>query len=119
MQQDVVLTGFINDPSPYYTYADLFVLSSNYEGFGNVIVEAMEVGTPVVATDCESGPREILEDGKYGILVPVRDVDALASAILESLEREHDQEALKRHAATFSVDKIAAQYLEVILTDTA
>ncbi len=118
LQESVVLTGFISDPSAYYSYADLFVLSSNYEGFGNVIVEAMDVGTPVVATDCESGPREILEDGKYGILVPVRDVDALASAMLESLEREHDHEALKRHAATFSVDKIAAQYLEVMFSNT-
>lgn len=116
LQEDVVLTGFISDPSAYYSHADLFVLSSNYEGFGNVIVEAMDVGTPVVATDCESGPREVLEDGKYGILVPVGDVTALAHAMLESLEREHDCEAIKRHAATFSVDKIAAQYLEVMFS---
>lgn len=116
LQDDVVLTGFVNDPSPYYMHADLFVLSSDYEGFGNVIVEAMEVGTPIVATDCESGPREILENGRYGILVPARDVNALASAMLESLESEHDYEALKRHATTFSVDKIAAQYLEIMFS---
>ncbi|MGM8885992.1 glycosyltransferase [Psychrobacter sp. 1U2] len=119
LQQDVVLTGFVNDPSAYYIHADLFVLSSDYEGFGNVIVEAMDAGTPIVATDCESGPREILEEGKYGTLVPVGDVNALADAMLESLEQEHDHEALKRHAATFSVAKISAQYLAVMFPNIA
>lgn len=114
LQNDVVLTGFVNDPSGYYTHADLFVLSSDYEGFGNVIVEAMDAGTPIVATDCECGPREILEEGKYGILVPVNDVEALADAMLASLAQEHDHEALKRHAADFSVAKISTQYLAVM-----
>ncbi|MFP3367570.1 hypothetical protein R0J93_28445, partial [Pseudoalteromonas sp. SIMBA_148] len=68
----------------------------------------------VVSTDCESGPREILEDGKYGTLVPIDDVDALAEAMIESLEREHDTKALKRRATDFSVDKIASQYLDVM-----
>ena len=117
LQQDVVLTGFVNDPSAYYTHADLFVLSSDYEGFGNVIVEAMDAGTPIVATDCECGPREILEGGKYGTLVPVGDIEALASAMLESLAQKHDYEALKRHATTFSVAKISAQYLAIMFPD--
>lgn len=114
LQQDVVLTGFVSEPASYYTHADLFVLSSEYEGFGNVIVEAMSAGVPIVSTDCESGPREILQDGKYGTLVPVGDVDALANAMLESLEKDHDHGILKRRAADFSVDKIAAQYLQVM-----
>ena len=68
----VVFAGFHPDPTPFYQTADLFVLSSDYEGFGNVIVEALACGTPVVSTDCPSGPAEILENGKYGHLVPVR-----------------------------------------------
>lgn len=113
LENDVVLTGFIPDPTPYYVHADLFTLSSNNEGFGNVIVEALECGLPIVSTDCQSGPREILENGKYGILVPVGDVNALAEAMINSLNKKHDVEALKRRASDFSVDKIAKQYLEV------
>lgn len=117
LENDVVLTGFLPDPTPYFVQADLFVLSSNNEGFGNVIVEALECGLPIVSTDCKSGPREILENGKYGALVPVGDVDALAEAMIESLKKEHDTAALKRRAANFSVDKIAAQYLDVMFPE--
>lgn len=110
----VIFPGFKKDVTAEYIKSDLFVLSSHYEGFGNVIVEAMSVGTPVISTDCKSGPREILCDGKYGKLVPVGDVDALAQAMLQSLQEEHDIESLKMRAADFSVDKIAAQYLDII-----
>tara|TARA_R110002020_G_scaffold232883_3_gene444529 strand:+ start:15490 stop:16602 length:1113 start_codon:yes stop_codon:yes gene_type:complete len=113
----VIIPGFKKDVTAEYRKSKLFVLSSDYEGFGNVLVEAMSVGTPVVSTDCKSGPREILADGKYGTLVPVGDVDALAQAMLDSLQQEHDVEALKRRAADFSVDKIAAQYLDVMFPE--
>lgn len=111
----VFMPGFVADTRPYYAVADLFVLSSRGEGFGNVVVEALEQGTPVVSTDCPSGPREILEDGKYGRLVPVGDVDALAKAMGEALSRDHDREALKRRAQDFSVDKAADAYLDLLL----
>ena len=111
----VLLPGYQPDTAPWYAHADLFVLSSDHEGFGNVIVEALEQGTPVVSTDCPSGPREILEDGKYGTLVPVGDVDALAKALDEALSRDHDREALKRRAQDFSVDKAADAYLDLLL----
>lgn len=111
----VFMPGFTHDPAYYLRRADLFVLSSDYEGFGNVVAEALEQGTPVVSTDCPSGPREILEDGKYGTLVPVGDVDALARAMEDALNREHDREALKRRAQDFSVDKAADAYLDLLL----
>lgn len=117
LEKDVVLTGFISDPTPYFVQADLFVLSSNNEGFGNVIVEALECGLPIVSTDCNSGPREILCDGQYGKLVPVGDIDALAQAMLQALKEEHDTEALKLRAADFAVDKIAEQYLNVMFPE--
>lgn len=107
----VVLPGFVMDPYPWFRSADLFVLSSRWEGFGNVIVEALECGVPVVSTDCLSGPAEILENGRYGKLVPVQDKEALADAIVNSLAEPHDRELLMRRAQDFSVRKISDQYL--------
>ena len=111
----VDMPGFASDPFPFYGHADLHVLSSTGEGFGNVIVEALEQGTPVVSTDCPSGPREILCDGKYGRLVPVGDIDALATAMLATLDETPDREALKARARDFAVDKIADEYVDVLL----
>lgn len=111
----VFMPGFTADTRLSYASADLFLLSSRGEGFGNVIVEALEQGTPVVSTDCHSGPREILEDGKYGTLTPVGDVEALAKAMEDALSREHDREALKRRAQDFSVDRAADAYLDLLL----
>ncbi len=113
----VLFPGFVRNTIPYYQFADLFVLSSLAEGFGNVIVESMASGTPVVATDCQSGPREILNDGEYGKLVPVSDVDALANAIVNSIKEIHDLEALKQRASDFTIDKITSQYLKVMLSE--
>jgi len=113
----VAMPGFVSDPDAYFREADLFVLSSTGEGFGNVIVEALEQGTPVVSTDCPSGPREILEDGHYGKLVPVANVEALAEAMLDTLAGVHDVTALKNRAADFSVTKAVDAYLDLLLPD--
>ena len=111
LQDRVALPGFFQDPYPWFRSADLFVLSSDWEGFGNVIVEALECGVPVVSTDCPSGPAEILENGRYGRLVPVGDVDALANAIIVTLHETPDRQALMNRAKDFSVDKISDEYL--------
>lgn len=110
----VRLPGAVLDPYPYMREADLFVLSSAWEGFGNVVVEALAVGTPVVSTDCQSGPAEILENGRYGRLTPVGDPDALARAIELSLADPADPEPLKARAAEFSVERAADQYLSLL-----
>jgi glycosyltransferase involved in cell wall biosynthesis len=112
--QQVVFAGFQLDPTPFYAMADLFVLSSDNEGFGNVLVEALAHGLPVVSTNCPSGPAEILENGRYGRLVPVGDVDTLASAMIEALSTEHDREALERRAADFTPEIAARKYLELL-----
>lgn len=111
---DVIFGGFHADPAAFYHTADLFVLSSDYEGFGNVIVEALSFGLPVVSTDCPSGPAEILENGRYGRLTPVGDAPALAKAMEEALAETVDREALKRRAADFSPEKAARKYLEAM-----
>ena len=110
----VIFAGFQLDPTPFYETADLFVLSSNYEGFGSVIVEALYCGTPVVSTNCPSGPAEILENGRWGRLTPVGDADALAEAMRASLEDDHDTAALKRRAADFAPKIAARKYLELL-----
>jgi glycosyltransferase involved in cell wall biosynthesis len=110
----VLMPGFVIDPGPYYRSADLFVLSSDYEGFGNVIVEALACGVPVVSTDCRSGPAEILEGGRFGRLVPVGDAPAFAAAMGEALDAPHDRAALQRRADDFSTAKAADRYLELL-----
>lgn len=110
----VVFAGFHTDPSAFYATADLFVLSSDYEGFGNVIVEALSFGLPVVSTDCPSGPAEILENGRWGRLTPVGDAEALARAMDEALSTPVDREALKRRAADFSPEIAARKYLDLL-----
>jgi len=115
---DVAFPGFVENPFAYMARASVFVLSSAWEGFGNVIVEALACGCPVVSTDCPSGPAEILENGKYGPLVPVGDDEALADAILSMLSTPPDRDRLRAHSAMFTVDHAADQYLQVLLGAT-
>lgn len=110
----LIFPGFHADPSPFYATADLFVLSSDHEGFGNVIVEALSFGLPVVSTDCPSGPAEILQSGRFGRLVPVGDAAALAQAMEAALAAPVDREALIRRAADFAPDIAARKYLDLL-----
>lgn len=110
----VLLPGFAANPAPWYAHSDVFVLSSDYEGFGNVIVEAMEYGLPIVSTDCPVGPREILDDGIYGRLVPIDDAEALAEAMFQVASKSNDPVPLQLRAREFSIEKIAKQYIDTI-----
>ncbi|MDL0137059.1 glycosyltransferase [Halobacterium salinarum] len=106
----VSFPGFVENPFSYMMSADAFVLSSEYEGFGLVLIEALACGCPVVSTDCESGPAEILENGTYGPLVPVGDTNALADAIIGTLEDPLDSDTLKQRADDFDIKSSVAQY---------
>ncbi|MGG2954222.1 glycosyltransferase [Geobacillus stearothermophilus] len=110
---DIDIVGFVENPYAYMRKADIFLLTSKWEGFGNVLVEAMACGTPVVATDCPNGPREILEDGKYGVLVPPGNVDALTEAVLNHFLQPSNinKEKLLSRANDFHIKKIVKQYL--------
>ena len=111
---DVALPGFVDNPYKYMKRAAVFVLSSRWEGLPNALIEALALGTPIVATDCPSGPFEILEHGKWGKLVPVGDPEALARGILETLASPPNSEDLQERARAFSLEAILPQYLEVL-----
>ncbi|WP_046174500.1 glycosyltransferase [Domibacillus indicus] len=113
LEQDIDLPGFVSNPYAYMNKADLFVLSSRAEGLPTVLIEALASGTKVVSTDCPSGPKEILKEGKYGPLVPVGDSEALFQAIRSVLDKaglpkkeEACQPYVKHH--------VSRQYLEIL-----
>jgi len=86
LSDTVRLEGYVENPLKYFTHADVFVLSSHVEGMPNVLIEAMMCGCTPVSTDCPTGPREVLQDGKYGYLVPLRDPAAMAMGIERALD---------------------------------
>jgi glycosyltransferase involved in cell wall biosynthesis len=116
LERNVKLIGFQPNPQDYMRMATVFVLSSHYEGFGNVIVEALACGTPVVSTDCSFGPGEILKDEQGGLLVPVADPEALASAlervITDQSLRQRLAAAGQRRAQDFSAAAVANAYAD-------
>jgi glycosyltransferase involved in cell wall biosynthesis len=112
---DVSLVGYQSNPPAFMSRAGVFVLSSRFEGFPNVLLEAIAAGCPVVSTDCPSGPSEILDNGLYGALVPVGDADAMAQAIVATLDAPRNSERLKQRAALFSYDEAIAAYRDVLL----
>ncbi len=114
LQDDVALPGFAENPYAYMAHASVFALSSIFEGFGNVVAEAMAAGTSIVSTNCPSGPAEILEDGKYGTLVPVSDAAALAKGILTAIDHPIAPDILRQRAQAFSLDRATEQYIDVL-----
>jgi glycosyltransferase involved in cell wall biosynthesis len=102
----------------YYKTADLFVMSSRYEGLPTVLIEALGFGLPVVATDCPSGPREILDNGRFGRLVPMDDCLALARAMEDGLAGPADEAALTSRANDFAPDAISRRLLGLLADGT-
>lgn len=109
----VDLPGFVNNPYAWMARADVFVLSSRWEGLVNVVAEALGVGIPIVSTDCPSGPREILRDGRYGRLVPVADPASLAAAMVATLDDGGPDFDRAEAVQPFTADYAARAYLKV------
>lgn len=110
---DVLLPGFVDNPLPYMRQASLFVLSSSWEGLPAVLIQAMACGCRVVSTDCPSGPREILEGGLWGELVPLWDEVALAEAIERSMDNDAPPDVRVR-ASFFNEPRSVGAYLNIL-----
>jgi len=111
---DFALPGFVDQPYAFMAHADLFAFTSRWEGLGFVLIEALAVGTPVVSTDCPSGPSEILAGGRYGRLVPVGDDGALADAIAATLEAPLPASELQQAARPYGIEASTDAYLDVM-----
>jgi len=116
ISEAVDMPGFVDNPYKYMTRADVFAMSSLSEGFGNVLVEAMACGTTVVSTDCPHGPGEILENGRYGLLVPVRSPDALANGLNWALDNPLPAPMLEERADNFTLESAVDEYIDVLNT---
>ena len=108
------MPGFVDNPFAFMAHAAVFVLSSRYEGLPGVLIQALACGCPVVSTDCPSGPREILDHGRFGPLVQVGDVAALAGAIEQVLADPPAAERLRARAGLFSVERSVDNYLRLL-----
>jgi len=114
MSEVVDLPGFVSPPWPWMARADVLALSSRTEGWPNVLAEALALGVPVVATDCLTGPREVLDDGRFGRLVPVGDIAAMSAALEYSLDNPPDVGALRRRAEEWLPGRVLQAYLSCI-----
>lgn len=112
---DVRFAGFVPNPLAYMRRAAVFVLSSAWEGLPTVLIEALACSSPIVSTDCPSGPAEILGYGRYGSLTPVGDASTLAAAILTALDAPVDRAALEQRGLAYSASTAATQYLRLLL----
>ena len=113
LKGDVLLPGFVTNPYPFFKKANVFVLSSVWEGLPTVLIEAMALGVPVVSIDCPGGAREILENGKHGKLALIGDINTLAGAIVETLNNPPDPKLSKLRAKDFSVEKSVKEYRKI------
>ena len=118
MDNEILLLGYQSNPWKYLTNSDLFILSSKWEGFGKVIVEAMLLGIPVISSDCPSGPSEILEQGRLGDLFNVGDHARLATLIVEKLNNINQSKVkadlAQKASSLYSIKTISKQYDDVL-----
>jgi len=112
-EKNFFMPGFVSNPFNYLKNSNVFVLSSRWEGFPNVLLHALGCGCPIVATDCRSGPVEILENGKWGYLTPVGDVEAMAKSITLSLEGKNKHD-LESRCLFFDIETTVNKYIKVI-----
>lgn len=122
LNNKIDFTGELKNPFSYVSRADLFVLSSDVEGFPNVLVESMICGCPVVSTNCRSGPDEIITNGTNGILVPVGNINALSNAIITILQNDQLKIDFKNNSEEtvqdYEINKIVKQYWKILIQNT-
>lgn len=111
IEKNISFVGFKSNPYPYYKYADVYVLSSRWEGFPNSLLEALACGTKIVATNCKSGPREIIGDNEFGTLVSEGDYESLANGIIKSVSEKNKT---GDRAQKFHIKRITRQYEKIL-----
>lgn len=114
---DIWFAGRQANPLRFLARAGLFVLSSNWEGMSNVLLEAMACGCPIVATDCPAGVRELLDGGRIGPIVPMKDLEELSNAMSRRLEEPRGSEGLIEHVARFDRDRMLAAYANLLKSE--
>ncbi len=114
--KSIFFPGFIANPFPYMKDCDLYVMSSLWEGLPNVLIQALACNCKIISTDCDAGPREILEDGKWGRLIKVNDLNELANAMIEELRSKNKNlsNSSKGRLNRFNIDKVTNQYLDAL-----
>ncbi len=117
--EHLVMPGFVDNPYAYMARAKVFVLSSRFEGLPTVLIEALALGLPVVSTDCPSGPSEILQQGRWGTLVPVDDEQALAEGILQALQGVPRCSEMRAGWQPYELDRIVDRYLTLLVGEEA
>jgi glycosyltransferase involved in cell wall biosynthesis len=114
LDDSIKLLGYVENPLKYFYQADIFVLSSYVEGMPNVLVEAMMCGCTPVATDCPTGPRELLQDGKYGYLVPVADPVAMAKGIQKAIDQPIAKSLLHEAVFPFTTQEVITKHFHLL-----
>ncbi|MDB9885789.1 glycosyltransferase, partial [Gammaproteobacteria bacterium] len=119
LSDSIKMAGFVENPLSYFSQADIFVLSSHVEGLPNVLVEAMMCGCTPVSTDCPTGPREVLKDGKYGYLTPIRSPKALSQQILQAIKRPIPTSMLDDAIKPFSEKVVIKNHFKALANSRA
>lgn len=114
LERVVKILGYVENPLKYFKHADIFVLSSHVEGLPNVLVEAMMCGCTPVSTNCPTGPREVLQDGRYGYLVPVSDPFGMAEGIKQALDRPINVELLREAVQPFAEREVIKRHFNIL-----
>ncbi|MCF7913578.1 MAG: glycosyltransferase [Spirochaetaceae bacterium] len=117
LNNHVVFAGWLSNPYPVLRESNLFVLPSKWEGFGQVLIEALALGVPCVSTDTSDSPSYILDKGQYGILVEPESFDGLAAGILQSLNQNHKALRLIKRAEMFNKQAITGKYEQVFFLE--
>jgi glycosyltransferase involved in cell wall biosynthesis len=114
LEKEVIFKGYQKNPFTFLNKADVFALSSDREGLPTVLIEALYFNVPIVSTDCKSGPREILKDGKYGTLVPVNDIDKMATALEKKLKGSQSNPFNADLLRPYTLEEVMVKYNELI-----
>ena len=115
LQNNIEIIGYVEDPYPYYLCSDIYIHSSIYDAMPLVLIEALFCGSNIISTDCESGPREILENGKYGTLIPISNSKAMAEAVNLTLTKSNKNIQIKNRSKIFTIKKISEKYLNLFV----